>query len=189
MATNGEDLMRLMGITDSVREIEGYLGDASYEDFVKREDLRQAVVANLAQIGGAAALLSDEFKEEHNEVDWDVLNGLQYSGFDEELEMDAHMTWFMVKEDLPEISEQLLDLVTALENDYNLDEVALNEEDKKDIQERYRKMTQSSEDLHQFEDIKTEQEMPEYNDNVPYDHPEHDLVEATNAVRKGPFHP
>jgi uncharacterized protein with HEPN domain len=188
MATSAEDMMRLMGITDSIREIDGYMGNAGYEDFVLRDDTRQAVAANLAQIGGAASLLSDEFKEEHNEVDWDVLNGLQYVGFDEELELDAHQIWYLVKEDLPVINDQLLDLVTTLEDDYNLDEVALNEEDKRDIQDRYREMAKVNEQLETYEDINMVQDAPERNEEQP-GHSESDLIETSTSVRKGPFHP
>jgi uncharacterized protein with HEPN domain len=161
MTTLTEDLVRLTDISDTIDEIEAYMGNAKYEDFFKRDDLRQLAGAELAQIGGAATLLTDEFKELHGEVDWDMLRGLQYAGYDEELEMDFHALWHIVHEDLPIIQDQILELLTSLEDDEEGSDLTLNREDKKDIQARYTEREVGKEIIDQEENIKYEDENPE----------------------------
>src|SRR4051812_44283108 len=95
-----EDIVRLLDMADAIREIQGYIGRADFDAYAGDEFIREEVVGQLAQIGGAAALLTDEFKEKNADVDWDMLKGLQYANFDESLEMDVHPIWHIVKEDL-----------------------------------------------------------------------------------------
>ena len=57
-----EDKIRLLDIADAIREIQGYLQGAGFEEFAANEDVQQSVVNQLSFIGGAAVLLSYEFK-------------------------------------------------------------------------------------------------------------------------------
>ena len=138
MDNSQEDIIRLMDIADSIREIDSYIGRADFQAFGQREDIREAVTSQLLQIGGAAALLSDDFKEKHGHVDWNVLIGLQYANYDQQLELDLHPIWSIVHNDLPQINEEILDLATQLEDQTDLSDVALNEEDLRDLKEARR---------------------------------------------------
>jgi len=191
MGTSKEDVIRLLDITESIGEIEGYLGEnTTYRDLSGLENVRDAIMAELAQIGGAAALLSDTFKEEHNEVDWDVLKSLQYTAEQEHLELDLHSIYYIVKEDLPAINNTLIDLIATLQDDEDLDALTLNEEDKAYIHNRY----VEKEDVLDFdeEDIRYEDTMP--SENLPpleekEENNEDVWIETTQKKRKGPFHP
>jgi uncharacterized protein with HEPN domain len=110
-----DDRIRLLDIADSIREISAYLGNTSYEEFLQEEDLMMSVTTQLLQIGGAASELSDEFKEKHDDVDWDVLRGLQYANYDKELELDLHCMWQIINTDLSEIMQKVSDLSLRLE--------------------------------------------------------------------------
>jgi uncharacterized protein with HEPN domain len=139
MEIMNEDIIRLTDMADSIREIQGYIGRSDYDNYAGDEFLREEVIVQLAQIGGAAAMLTDEFKEKYGEVDWDMLKGLQYANFDETLEMDVHPIWHIVKEDLPEIMNQILDLAATLQDEEDLKDVTLNDEDLRDVQELHAK--------------------------------------------------
>ena len=117
-----EDRMHLMGIADSIREIQGYVGQAEGKDYALRTDMQQAVSSHFQQIGSAAALLSDEFKDQFRDVDWDVLKGLQYANYDEEMELDYHPHWFIIKEDLPVFLEQIEDLISEVQREETLED-------------------------------------------------------------------
>jgi uncharacterized protein with HEPN domain len=121
MDNREEDKVHLMSIADSIQEIQGYLGRSNYDAYAQREDIREAVIGQLNQIGGAAAMLSDEFKNTYADVDWDVLKGLQYAHFDQELELDLHPQWHIVKNDLPEVMNQIMDLTLQLEREEALE--------------------------------------------------------------------
>jgi uncharacterized protein with HEPN domain len=122
MNISEEDRIRLLDITDSIREIQGYVGRGTYDDFSQREDVMQAVSSHLLQIGGAAALLSDDFKDQFREIDWDVLKGLQYANFDHELELDAHPQWHIISNDLPELMDKMLDISTEIDRQEELED-------------------------------------------------------------------
>ncbi len=155
---NAEDIQRLLDIADSMREIQGYIGQGEYQDFYSREDIREAVSSQLLQIGGAAALLTDEFKERYGTIDWNILSGFQYANFDQELELDLHPIWNIVQNDLPIIMDEVLDLAVQLEDEQDLSDVALNEEDLNDLKaERKAKYAQTQqptieEDIHLFDE-------------------------------------
>src|SRR5688572_241732 len=99
MDIRSDDKIRLLDIADSLREIQGYIGQGTFEDFSKRDDVREAVGGQLLQVGGAAALLSDEFKEKYGDIDWNILSGFQYANFDEQLELDLHPMWSIIEND------------------------------------------------------------------------------------------
>ncbi|HEY8400090.1 MAG TPA: hypothetical protein VIK89_02450, partial [Cytophagaceae bacterium] len=154
-------------IADSIREIQGYLGQADYQDFAQDDYSREAISNQLVQIGGAAALLSDEFKERYGEIDWDILTGLQYAKWDETLELDAYPQWHLVHEDLPDIMNKVLDLAMQLE-DEDLRNVTLNEEDYQDVK-----------DLHFKKELEVnpdEEEHIKYQDEAEPDPSDRDMI-------------
>jgi len=123
-----EDRIRLIDIADSIREIQGYVDGLTYEQFGMREDIREPVISHLTQIGGAVAVLSDEFKNHYREIDWDILIGLQYTHYDEEMEMDQHCIWHIIHNDLPELLEQISDLSIEIERNEIDDDLTFEEE-------------------------------------------------------------
>lgn len=115
MEIKEEDRMHLLGIVDSITEIQGYAGAADWKDYSQREDMQMAISSQFQQIGSAAALLSDEFKDKYRDIDWDVLKGLQYANYDQELELDYHPHWHIIKDDLPIFLEQIEDIISEFE--------------------------------------------------------------------------
>jgi uncharacterized protein with HEPN domain len=130
MKTNEEDLIRLSDIADAMREIQGYVGQNDYGEFSMREDMQAAVISQMQQIGGAAALLSDEFKEKYRDIDWDVLRGLQYGNFDQQYEMELLPHWYIITNDFPELLGRISDLATELQDAVDQeDEIMLDDTD------------------------------------------------------------
>lgn len=115
MGAQEEDRIRLSDIADSIMEIEAYVGQGEFGDFSISDDVKAAIVGHLSQVGGAAALLSDEFKENYRDIDWDVLAGLQYANYDQEMELDMMPHWHIIASDLPEIKDQILDIMLEMD--------------------------------------------------------------------------
>jgi uncharacterized protein with HEPN domain len=134
-----DDRIRLLDIADSIREISAHLGNTSYEEFLQEEDLLMAVTTQLLQIGGAASELSDEFKEKHDDVDWDVLRGLQYANYDKELELDLHGMWQIINTDLSEIMQKVTDLSLRLEKQELADDEGIDIEELEEPQDFFGK--------------------------------------------------
>lgn len=60
----------LEDIFASITKIQNYVGDSSYEDFVKDEMKIDAVVRNLEIIGEASRNIPDEIKQKYPKVEW-----------------------------------------------------------------------------------------------------------------------
>lgn len=129
-----DDKIRLLDMADSIREIQGYIGEADYKEFSISDDIRESVAAQMVMIGEAAEQLTDEFKEQYGNVDWEVLTNLKFASYDEELEQEHRQIMYIAGNDLPEIMNDILDVATMVEDEEDLDGVSLNKEDKRDIQ-------------------------------------------------------
>jgi len=136
----------LTDIADAIVEIKAELGTLDFRslnEFNEDEYSQQAIAGELARIGTAAALLSDEFKDEYGTIDWNVLVGLQFAGDDQELELDSHSEWSLLEYDLTEIGQEVMDLSDTVQSEDDLEQVSLNKEDLRDLTEiqQHRKAT------------------------------------------------
>jgi uncharacterized protein with HEPN domain len=170
-----EDKIRLLDIADSIREIQGYLQGTGFEEFAANEDVQQSVVNQLSFIGGAAALLSDEFKEQFGNIDWDILKGFQYAHHDQALEMDSHELLYVAQRDLPEVMDDILDVATMAESDEDLEEDSLNAEDKLDLEDMQRDKNVRSKPKAE-EVFYTDDEEPRLEDYDEYDEEDDSLI-------------
>lgn len=119
--TPGEDLIHLSNIAQNILEIEGYLGEGDYEGFTTDESERVAIYELLSQIGAASMLLSDDFKNQYDEIDFRVLENLRNAQYNEEMEIYHHPVFHIVSKDLPYIREKIMDVKTKLEEQMDIE--------------------------------------------------------------------
>lgn len=111
-----DDKAKLFDIARSIEEIEGLTNGLSLDGFAKEVQLKDEIVYQLREIGVAASLLSEEFKEQYGDVDWDVLTNFQFSTWDQELEVDPHPLWYIIRNNLPPLYDQIMDVATVLQD-------------------------------------------------------------------------
>lgn len=111
-----DDKVRLFDIVESMEEISATLGGIDFETFLQEENIREEIATELSLLGGAATLLSEEFMEQYGDVDWEVLKSLKYAPYDEANELDPHALWYIIKDDLPSLKDQIMDITTVLED-------------------------------------------------------------------------
>ncbi|HXA02349.1 MAG TPA: HepT-like ribonuclease domain-containing protein [Cytophagaceae bacterium] len=111
-----DDKARLLDIAKSIDEIQETIAGMKFEDFIRETDIRDDVAYMLQEIGGAARLLSFEFKETYGDIDWDVLTNLQFATYDQEIEIDPNAIWYVIENDLSLIKDQVLGITTVLED-------------------------------------------------------------------------
>ena len=68
----------LMDILESIKKIESYISDISYEEFLRDEKTKDAVLRNLEIIGEVANQIPKEIQERHNEIPWRQIIGLRH---------------------------------------------------------------------------------------------------------------
>lgn len=81
----------------SIKKIQCYVGDSSFEDFISNEMKLDAVVRNLEIIGEASRQIPPEIREKYSDIEWrkigDFRNVLahEYFGIDHEILWDIIM--------------------------------------------------------------------------------------------------
>lgn len=101
----------LKDILSSIDKIQTYVGDASFDEFVKDELRVDAVVRNLTIIGEAAGRIPAEARHKYQSIEWKKIVGLRnilmhaYSG------IDPDILWDIVKNKLPVLKRDIAMIV------------------------------------------------------------------------------
>ncbi len=72
MREKPRDKDRLLHMIDAINNILEFVENKSFEVYKKDKILRFAVIKNLEIIGEAAYLLTQEFKDNHHSVEWEI---------------------------------------------------------------------------------------------------------------------
>ncbi|UCG70087.1 MAG: DUF86 domain-containing protein [Thermoplasmata archaeon] len=90
-------------ILESIKRIENYISDQSYDEFIKNDMIRDAVLRNLEVIGEAAKNIPDAIREKYPDVPWKRIIGLRNIVIHEYFGVDFENIWKIIKENIPEI--------------------------------------------------------------------------------------
>lgn len=101
----------LEDILTSIENIEEYTEDLVFEDFRNDKKTIDAVVRNLEIIGEAARNIPEELKSQHSKVPWEKMASMRNKVIHEYFGVDVEILWQTIKEDLPELKEQIKDSV------------------------------------------------------------------------------
>jgi len=80
-------------ILDSCQKILLYTVDMSFDDFSHDAKTIDAVIRNFEIIGEAANRLSDEFKDNHPEIDWHRIRGFRNRIVHDYMGIDYALVW------------------------------------------------------------------------------------------------
>lgn len=87
-----------------------YTKDTEYDEFINNSILVEACVFNLSQIGELANRIDKEFEESNPSIPWRVMYGLRNKIVHDYEGVNLVLIWDIVKEDLPELNIQLVEL-------------------------------------------------------------------------------
>jgi uncharacterized protein with HEPN domain len=80
------------------------LADVEEETFLANEVLQSAVLQKLAVIGEAAARVSQELRDEHDDVEWRTITGLRNIVVHEYFAISWETTWVTAQRDVPDLA-------------------------------------------------------------------------------------
>ncbi len=101
------DRESLLDILDAARLACQYLADKGPAQWAEDIQCQDAVVRRLEIIGEAARRLSTEVRTQHPEVPWSVLVGMRNVMIHEYDSVDLEVVWKTVKDDPPQLINQL----------------------------------------------------------------------------------
>jgi len=87
-----------------------YTKNTEYDEFINNSILVEACVFNLSQIGELANRIDKEFEESNPSIPWRVMYGLRNKIVHDYEGVNLVLIWDIVKEDLPELNNQLEEL-------------------------------------------------------------------------------
>ena len=91
----------LNDIIEALEKIDTYTNDITYEQFLKDEKTRDAVLRNLEVIGEAAKNISSIIKEKYPSVNWKAVMGMRDKIIHEYFGVSFPIVWETIKNDLP----------------------------------------------------------------------------------------
>ena len=101
------DLDRLLHIRECMDNIQEFVGDKTFDDFVTDKLLFFAVVKNVEIIGEAAYMLTKEFCAEHPNTPWKDIIGMRHVLVHGYYTTSKNFIWATIQQDLPVLRPQI----------------------------------------------------------------------------------
>ena len=108
------DNVRLQHILDAINEVDIYLENISFEQFLENSEKRFATIKQIEIIGEACNALSDELKTQYSSIPWKPIVGFRNISIHEYFGVNLQLVWEIAKNDLPELREKMYVILLAL---------------------------------------------------------------------------
>ena len=103
------------------RKIEAIVAATSEDSFLRDEVLSAAVLHHMTVIGEAISRLSVELRERHPEVPWRQMIAVRHRIVHAYFDLDWQILWDAATDDIPELRQRVLDIVTTEFSDSGVD--------------------------------------------------------------------
>ena len=102
-------------IADSINDIEHFIGNMSFDEFLRDRKTINAVIRSLEIIGEAAKKIPSEIRDKNPLIPWKRMTGMRDKLIHEYFGVDLEIVWTVVKEELPPLKPKIMDIFTDLE--------------------------------------------------------------------------
>jgi len=97
-------------IIESGQKIIQYIGEMSFEAFLADSKTIDAVIRNFEIIGEAANRLPEDFRSEHEHIDWQKIRGFRNRIVHDYMGIDYEIVWQIKEHYLPGLINNLRDM-------------------------------------------------------------------------------
>ncbi|OPY37922.1 MAG: hypothetical protein A4E35_00977 [Methanoregula sp. PtaU1.Bin051] len=105
--TDRSPVLYLSEIVASMDKIERYVAGVSYDEFVRQEQLVDAVERNIEKIGEAAAAIPEQIRKDHPEVPWKTIVGLRNKVIHHYFAVDREVIYQIAVKNIPETKAKI----------------------------------------------------------------------------------
>lgn len=102
----------LLHIRDAIHQIEEYIANYSYQQFLEDKKTQDAVIRQLEVIGEATSNLEDTFKKENSQIPWREISDFRNVLAHEYWDVDLAIVWKAIHEDVSALKVALLPLIS-----------------------------------------------------------------------------
>jgi len=104
-------------ILECIEKIEKYISNLSYDDFVKDNKTKDAVVRNLEIIGEAANQIPLNIRKRYKDIPWVQIIGLRHRLIHGYFIVDYDIVWNIIKKELPDLKTKIKEILKDLEEE------------------------------------------------------------------------
>ena len=97
-------------ILDCIHHIGIYTANLTKEDFLKSDQIQDAVFRRLEIIGEAASKLPEELRQKNPEIPWRDIIGTRNRLIHDYLEIDRDLIWQIIVKHLPELKKKITEI-------------------------------------------------------------------------------
>lgn len=101
------DMDYIRHMQDEILYISAQAEHLEFEDLIKNETLKRAIIRSIEIIGEASKKLSPEFKNKHPEVEWRAMGGMRDKLIHDYFGIDYYIVWDVIKNEIPILKESL----------------------------------------------------------------------------------
>jgi len=110
-----DDKARLKHMLDAALDAIEFLGETTFEELQSDKKLGNAIVRSLEIIGEAAANVSETTQSKYPEIEWAVIIGMRNRLIHAYFDINYHIVWQTVKENVPPLIDQLQSILNNKE--------------------------------------------------------------------------
>ena len=105
------DKVRLQHIYDAILEIESYLVNKEFHDFMENSMMRFACIKQMEIIGEASNHISEDTKSKFSTIAWSQIVGMRNIFVHEYFGIDSNLVWEIIKNDIPDLKTKIKEIL------------------------------------------------------------------------------
>jgi uncharacterized protein with HEPN domain len=109
------DLARLEHIHAAITEIEKYVQNRNFPEFVSNSMFRFACIKQLEIIGEASNHISIETRNKFSEIQWAQIVGMRNIFIHEYFGIDLNIAWEIIEFDMPELKTKISQILETMQ--------------------------------------------------------------------------
>ena len=95
---------------ECIERIEKYVSGLSYDDFIKDDKTKDAVVRNLEIIGEAANQIPMDIRERYKDIPWAQIVGLRHRLIHGYFVVDYDIVWNIISKEIPDLKIKIKEI-------------------------------------------------------------------------------
>lgn len=104
-------LIYIKDILEAIDKILNFSGKIDFETFLNDTSVHDAIMYNFIVIGEASNRLSEDFKNQHNSIEWHKLKGMRNHLAHSYDEIDYSVVWDTIINNLPSLKSQIQKII------------------------------------------------------------------------------
>jgi len=104
----------LKDIIDSIKDIESFTENMTFEDFARDRKTINAVIRSFEVIGEAAKKIPKSIRDKHPSIPWKKMVGMRDKMIHEYFGVDIEIIWKTIKEDIPSLKPLIQEVLKSV---------------------------------------------------------------------------